>query len=289
MSRPQDHDECLDGREDAAGDGAHQRLDRWVVHVTKHAHVKRATIVTYSVHIRRWQARWGELRPGELTADAIRDWHAERAEAVTTARVKCEVNVLRVWLKWCVEHGWIDRVPALPKVGGVPKKIPRALVPEQLRVLFDTVRVDHRPQVRALEPVLIVGLHAGLRREEIRFLAWIDVDLDEGFLRVRAKSDAHAQLGVEPHAGEEGEQQQVAQGHVEVELDASEALEQRRADTEQQAAGDRRRNVVALQQRHRAGQPHPQEEHDDTENQEVEGSDLDLMHDAPRCPLGTAL
>ena len=59
----------------------------------------------------------------------------------------------------------------------------------------------------------------------------------------------HAQLGLQAHGGEEGEEQQVAQGHVEIELDAGEAPEQRRANAEQHATGDRPGDVVVLQQR----------------------------------------
>ena len=69
------------------------------------------------------------------------------------------------------------------------KKEPRTLSPAQVGALLDAARSHGRPQVRALEPVLMLGLHTGLRREEIRFLAWGDVDLEAGLLRVTTKGD----------------------------------------------------------------------------------------------------
>jgi integrase len=64
---------------------------------------------------------------------------------------------------------------------------PRALSQAQIEALFAARPRHARPQVRALEPVLMLGLHAGLRREEIRFLTWKDVDLNGALLRITAK------------------------------------------------------------------------------------------------------
>ncbi len=78
----------------------------------------------------------------------------------------------------------------MPKINGAVKREPRALSQAQLGALFDTARRHPRPQVRALNTALMLGLYGGMRREEVRFLAWSDVDLDAGYLRITAKGTA---------------------------------------------------------------------------------------------------
>ncbi len=171
-----------------------EMVDRWAYHLKHRAHMKVATIEAYMVQIRRWKERWGNLKPGELDAELIAEWHEERASApgktgerTAKATLKFEVRCLQLFLRWAQNKTYIPALPDLPTVSGVSKKEPRALSRAQLEGLFDARRRHHRPQVRALEPVLMLGLHAGLRREEIRFLAWKDVDFTAGMLRVTAK------------------------------------------------------------------------------------------------------
>lgn len=66
-----------------------------------------------------------------------------------------------------------DPAAALPAKGGVAKKEKKALTDEQVRVLLDTIR-DLPPYV-----FVMLGLYAGLRREEILALQWDCVFLDE--------------------------------------------------------------------------------------------------------------
>jgi integrase len=171
-----------------------EMTDRWAYHLKHRSHMKVGSIEAYMVQLRRWKERWGHLKPGELDAETIADWHEDRAAApgkradnTAKATLKFEVRCLQLFLRWCANKKYIDEIPDLPVVSGISKKEPRALSPLQLRALFDARPRHPRPQVRALHPVLMLGLHAGLRREEIRFLAWKDVDLSAGLLRVTAK------------------------------------------------------------------------------------------------------
>lgn len=174
-----------------------EMTDRWSYHLTHRAHMKAASIEAYTVQLRRWKERWGHLKPSEIDAELIAEWHEERRRApgkrgdhTAKATLKFEVRCLQLFLRWCANKGYIALVPDLPVVSGVSKKEPRALSAAQLQALFAARGRHQRPQVRALEPVLMLGLHAGLRREEIRFLAWKDVDLTAGLLRVTAKPPA---------------------------------------------------------------------------------------------------
>ncbi len=174
-----------------------EMVDRWAYHLKHRSHMKVGSIEAYMVQLRRWKERWGDLKPVELDAETIAEWHEERAAApgktgqrTAKATLKFEVRCLQFFLRWAQNKTYIPALPDLPVVTGVSKKEPRALSRAQLEALFAARRQHRRPQVRALEPVLMLGLHAGLRREEIRFLAWKDVDFTAGLLRVTAKPPA---------------------------------------------------------------------------------------------------
>jgi len=174
-----------------------EMADRWAYHLQHRSHMKVSSIEAYLVQLRRWKELWGHLEPAGLGEEIIAEWHEERAaapgrkgESTAKATLKREVRILTTFLRWCRNKEYIPLIPEIPAVSGVAKKQPRALSPAQVDALFAARRRHARPQVRALEPVLMLGLHAGLRREEIRFLTWKDVDLNAGMLRVTAKPPA---------------------------------------------------------------------------------------------------
>ncbi len=174
-----------------------EMADRWAFHIERRRHLRRGTVDAYLVQVRRWSDRWGSLPPSEVDAIAIGEWFDERSvafgrkgEHVSASRLSFEAMVLRTFLRWSSEQRYISTVPAVPKINGAVKREPRALSQAQLDALFDASRRHPRPQVRALYTALMLGLYAGLRREEIRFLAWSD--LDGGYLRVTAKGTAFA-------------------------------------------------------------------------------------------------
>lgn len=171
-----------------------EMADRWEYHLKHRSHMKIGTIEAYGVQIRRWKERWAALPPQGLDPEEIALWHEERirapgktGERTAAGTLKFELMALRVFLRWAADKGYIAKIPEIPSVNGVSKKEPRALSASQIEALFEAIPGHVRPQVRAMEPVLMLGLHAGLRREEIRFLAWNDVDLEAGLLRVTAK------------------------------------------------------------------------------------------------------
>ncbi len=56
--------------------------------------------------------------------------------------------------------------------------------------MLDAARSHPRPQVRALEVVVRVAVNTGLRRDELRWLEWEDVDQRRKILSVRPKGRA---------------------------------------------------------------------------------------------------
>lgn len=161
----------------------------------------RETVNTYRAQGRRWQARWGSLPLASLTRDELQEWRDERLGQVKPRTVKHERAILLGFLKWCQREGYLDRVPAVDAIKGVPRKRsrPAAAELEEVETLLMVARDHPDAQVRALETVVMLCAFAGLRRAEAAALEWGDVDLEGAVLTVRA----HGRF--RPKSGEERE------------------------------------------------------------------------------------
>lgn len=167
---------------------ADDAMQLWKEHLRRGSHMKRSSVDAYLVQVRRWQERWAFHGLEHLDEAELRTYFEERSELnLAKSTLKAEVQVMRSFLGWCRERGWIERVPALPRIRGVSKRLPRPLSDDELGALFKALDSDPRPQVRALRPFVMVQLHCGLRREEARFLRWSDVDVVGRELRVTDK------------------------------------------------------------------------------------------------------
>lgn len=160
-------------------------------------HRGRETIRTYGLHARRWAKRWGALPLSALDRAKLETWREERLVAVSLRTVAHERAILAVFLKWCVKEGLLEAAPGVDSIKRVPKKRrrPASLEPAQLEHLLATCRGHAQPAIRALEPVVMLGAFAGLRRGELMALHWSDVDLAEGFLTVQPHGDWRPKSG----------------------------------------------------------------------------------------------
>ena len=84
------------------------------------------------------------------------------------------LNVMKNMFEDAVDNGWINSNPCRRlKPGGAPPKEKPALTPGQEKILLDAVRGT------GAETFCMIGLYAGLRREEILALQWDCVNLGE--------------------------------------------------------------------------------------------------------------
>lgn len=114
----------------------------------------------------------GQLRLREITSDSCMDVMAARASMSRAAQEKT-LQVLKRILKAAEAAGKIERDPSRDlKAAGKPPKKKEALTPDQQRILLDAV------EGCSIRLFVMLGLYAGLRREEILGLAWKDVHLD---------------------------------------------------------------------------------------------------------------
>lgn len=156
--------------------------EKWLL--MKSANVRATTLIDYTSKVRRHIiAPLGEMKMSDVTTDDIKMALVPVAEK--SASVFKSVNILYKCIFNSAEDSKIiSHNPTRhlsTKEGGVPQKDREALTDEQAERLIDTVR--------GLPPYVFVmiGLYAGLRREEILALKWdcVFLDTETPYLLVR--------------------------------------------------------------------------------------------------------
>ena len=156
--------------------------EKWLL--MKSANVRETTMIDYRSKVKNHIIKpLGDMKMGDVTADDIR--LAIIPASKLSSSVFKSVNVLyKCIFHSALESKVIDKDPTIylsPEGGGVPQKDRIPLTDEQVEKLLQATK--------GLPPYLFVmlGLYAGLRREEILALKWDSVylDLDAPYLTVR--------------------------------------------------------------------------------------------------------
>ena len=156
--------------------------EKWLL--MQSANVRTTTLIDYTSKVNRHIiAPLGHMRMAEVTADDIK--LALVPVSKKSASVFKSVNILyRCIFNSAEDSKIITYNPTRflsSKGGGIPQKDREALTDEQVTLLLDTIR--------GLPPYVFVmlGLYAGLRREEILALKWecVVLDTDAPYLKVR--------------------------------------------------------------------------------------------------------
>lgn len=147
--------------------------EKWLL--MQSAHVRATTLTDYTSKVRRHIiAELGNKRMAEVTPDDIQ--MALVSVSSKSASVYKSVTILyKSIFRAALESRVITENPTVyitPKGGGVPQKEKPALTNSQVERLLDAAR--------GLPPYvfIMIGLYAGLRREEILALQWDSVYLD---------------------------------------------------------------------------------------------------------------
>lgn len=158
--------------------------------LTRHAaHIRPTTLVDYASKIKNHIVKpLGDMYMADVTADDI-----ERAMVPVSqlsASTYRGVHLLyKMIFKSAEQSHIIDDNPAAnlnPKGGKSPKELV-ALTDEQVQILLDAIR--YLPPY----PFVMIGLYAGLRREEILALQWDAVHLDGQAPYIEIKRAWHAE------------------------------------------------------------------------------------------------
>lgn len=156
--------------------------EKWLL--MQSVHVRTTTLTDYASKVRRHIiAELGDKRMGEVSLDDIQ-LALVPVSKKSASVYKSVVILYKSIFRAAMESRIIDYNPTIyltTKGGGVPQKERQALTDEQVERLLDAIR--------GLPPYVFVmiGLYAGLRREEILALQWDSVylDTDTPYLTVR--------------------------------------------------------------------------------------------------------
>lgn len=156
--------------------------EKWLL--MQSVHVRATTLTDYTSKVRRHIiAELGDKRMGEVSLDDIQ-LALVPVSKKSVSVYKSVVILYKSIFRSAMESRIIDHNPTIhltAKGGGVPQEDRQALTDEQVERLLDAIR--------GLPPYVFVmiGLYAGLRREEILALQWDSVylDTDTPYLTVR--------------------------------------------------------------------------------------------------------
>lgn len=160
-------------------------LDRWLDRQRERVAAGRlsaGTLVTYTGQIdRHIRPQLGNAYLAEVTPVAVEDWLATLTRRdLSAAYIRCVRSLLRQILEYAVDLELLSRNPAR-RVDGPPGKPATPRTPytvEETRAFLEAA-TGHR-----LGALCWILAYTGLRRGEARGLAWADLDMDTGLLRV---------------------------------------------------------------------------------------------------------
>lgn len=142
---------------------------------TQAVHIRATTLADYSSKINRYIiGPLGDHRIAEITLDDIQ-MALVPVSKLSASVYKCVTVLYKAIFRSAKESHIIPEDPTIhlsSKGGGIPQTEKTALTDEQARQLLDAVR-DLPPYI-----FVMLGLYAGLRREEILALQWDSVYLD---------------------------------------------------------------------------------------------------------------
>lgn len=146
--------------------------EKWLL--MQSAHIRGTTLIDYKSKVKNYIIKpLGDMYMLDVTADDIK--MALIPASKKSVSVYRSVNMLMKCIFYSAEESHIISENPTKKIsakGGVPQKDKLALTDEQVKILLDSIR--------GLPPYVFVmiGLYAGLRREEILGLKWDCVSLD---------------------------------------------------------------------------------------------------------------
>lgn len=156
--------------------------EKWLV--MQSVHVRATTLTDYTSKVRRYIVNaLGDMRMADVTLDDIQ-MALVPVSKKSTSVYKSVIILYQSIFRAAYESRIIPNNPTIhlsPKGGGIPQKEKAALTDKQVERLLSAIR-DLPPYV-----FVMLGLYAGLRREEILALKWDSVylDVDAPYLTVR--------------------------------------------------------------------------------------------------------
>lgn len=143
----------------------------------------------------QFKERFGDKRPNEITVAAVEEWRIQRrtepgraSGTLTTPGTRNQgIKCLKSIFAWAVRAGVIARNPIL----GVELEKDRSR--RETIHTPQTFKAVERHADRYMWAMFSVSVSGGLRKQEMRFLRWQDIDEETGMVRVRAETAKNGQ------------------------------------------------------------------------------------------------
>ncbi len=144
------------------------------------------------VALRNFVSVTGYKKLSDLTPRSIEKYKQTRLETMSKRTVNLEITMLKAMLNKMVELGAIPENPikSVKKIRGPESKTLEFLTREEIDLLLPALSP-------AYYPVIYTFLKTGLRKNELVYLEWADIDFDKMLIRVVNKK-AHPTKSYKP-------------------------------------------------------------------------------------------
>lgn len=157
------------------------------LYIDCHAKKKRSWLSTDRNYLKRLVPFFGERYLHEIDSLLVKRYQTFRREQVTykkktvsAAYVNRELACLKCMFKWAIEWGYVKDNPVRSvKLEKENNSRLRFLEKEELKRVLD--HCD-----KSLKPIVLLAVNTGMRKAEIQYLKWRDVDLRRGFITLHS-------------------------------------------------------------------------------------------------------
>jgi len=166
------------------GELAQEFLARSAIECRPHTHA------TNKGRINNLLEYFGEDLPAtEVTRDRIEQYRSERIKLISASTINKELIKLGQLLDMAMERGAITLNPAreIRRLRDLRERKPRALTKEETSRLLEAARAEKRLFHGLAHEIISTYLYTGMRREELVWLEWEDIDLERRRLTIQSK------------------------------------------------------------------------------------------------------
>ena len=148
--------------------------------------------------------KWAKVPLHSLTADDLWEWREQRSKECSPNTLRREIAIMRSVIRKAPDLGvHVDAAIFLQ----IPKPREVAREPERISET-DMLQLEMAAQVNEkrnpyMKPLIRLAVETGMRRGELLNIAWSDVDLAKGFIRipaVKAKTNKDRNIPLTPKA-----------------------------------------------------------------------------------------
>lgn len=132
---------------------------------------------------------FGDVSANAITMDSIEDYRRDRLKTVSAATVNKEIIKLGQLLDIALEKNAIQENPArrIRRLRDARERKPRSLTKDEIEKLQGFARNERHLFNGYAYEVLMAYLYTGMRRSELTWLEWEDIDFDKRRITVQAK------------------------------------------------------------------------------------------------------